>query len=139
MILTPVSEDARAVITNELTTFSRVHKLIIEARHVAGNASTSSGRGPQRGTPATSARQRCSEGTPLLPLDLARITRLVGDAGGSKVTEVVYRKQLRPVIDEGATAMNRVFPVVRGRSCSASYSPRPQTANGPVLGFTRSS
>ena len=44
-----------------------------------------------------------------------QIARLIGHAGGSKVTDAVYRKQLRPVIDEGATAMNRVF-VVPGRS-----------------------
>ena len=41
---------------------------------------------------------------------IEQIARLVGHAGGSAVTETVYRKQLRPVIDEGATAMNRVFP-----------------------------
>lgn len=58
------------------------------------------------------------EGVPI-----EQIARLVGHSGVSKVTESVYRKQLRPVIDEGATAMNRVVPVVRG----GSYSPRPQT------------
>ncbi|MDX6298450.1 MAG: hypothetical protein QOI51_2307 [Nocardioidaceae bacterium] len=66
------------------------------------------------------------EGVPI-----ERIARLVGHAGGSKVTEAVYRKQLRPVIGEGATAMNRVFPVVRGGSYSVSYAPRPQTAKRP--------
>jgi hypothetical protein len=38
------------------------------------------------------------EGVPI-----EHIARLVGHAGGSAVTETVYRKQLRPVIDEGAT------------------------------------
>ncbi|OSY37394.1 site-specific tyrosine recombinase XerC [Pseudonocardia autotrophica] len=39
-----------------------------------------------------------------------QIARLVGHAGGSSVTELVYRKQIRPVIDDGATAMNDLFP-----------------------------
>ena len=69
------------------------------------------------------------EGVPI-----EQIARLVGHAGGSKVTEAVYRKQLRPVIDEGATAMNRVFPVVRGGSYSVSYSPRPPTTKRPGPG-----
>jgi hypothetical protein len=38
-----------------------------------------------------------------------QIARFVGHAGGSSVTETVYRKQLRPVIDEGAIAMDRIF------------------------------
>jgi len=45
------------------------------------------------------------EGVPI-----EQIARLVGHTGGSAVTETVYRKQLRPVIDDGATVMNRVFP-----------------------------
>lgn len=65
------------------------------------------------------------EGVPI-----EQIARLVGHAGGSEVTETVYRKQLRPVIEEGATAMDRVFPV-RGRSYSDSHSPRPETAKRP--------
>ncbi len=39
-----------------------------------------------------------------------QIARLVGHTGGSTVTEQIYRKQIRPVIDDGATAMNRLFP-----------------------------
>ncbi|MFD1533709.1 tyrosine-type recombinase/integrase [Pseudonocardia aurantiaca] len=58
------------------------------------------------------------------------ISRLVGHAGGSSVTEEIYRKQLRPVIDEGATAMDRVFPTAPG-SHSVSHSPRPRTAERP--------
>ncbi len=38
-----------------------------------------------------------------------RIARLIGHTSGSTVTETVYRKQLRPVIDEGATVMDRIF------------------------------
>ena len=39
-----------------------------------------------------------------------QIARLVGHTGGSNVTELIYRKQIRPVIDDGATAMDRLFP-----------------------------
>lgn len=59
-----------------------------------------------------------------------QIARLVGHAGGSAVTETVYRKQLRPIIDDGATVMNRVFPTGSG-SHSVSHSPRPRTDERP--------
>ncbi len=36
-------------------------------------------------------------------------TRLVGHRT-TTVTETVYRQQLRPVIEDAATAMNRIFP-----------------------------
>ena len=65
------------------------------------------------------------EGVPI-----EQIARLLGHSGGSKVTEAVYRKQLRPIIDEGATAKDRVFPV-RGRSYSDSYSPGWKTEKRP--------
>ncbi|MGW0807973.1 tyrosine-type recombinase/integrase [Nonomuraea sp. NPDC002799] len=39
------------------------------------------------------------------------ISRLVGHSN-TVVTETVYRQQIRPVIQEGATAMDRIFPVV---------------------------
>jgi integrase len=57
-----------------------------------------------------------------------QIARLIGHAGGSAVTETVYRKQLRPVIDEGATAMDRIFGQPRAT--------RPPRGNdrGPQLG-----
>jgi integrase len=42
------------------------------------------------------------------------IARLVGHEGGSGVTETVYRKQIRPVLLEGAEVMDRIF-VTRGR------------------------
>jgi site-specific recombinase XerD len=61
---------------------------------------------------------------------IEQIARLVGHAGGSAVTETVYRKQLRPIIDDGATAMNRVFPA-RDDSYSVSYSHRRRTAERP--------
>nr|WP_075307003.1 MULTISPECIES: tyrosine-type recombinase/integrase [unclassified Pseudonocardia] len=49
----------------------------------------------------------------LLPdsgMTVDQIARLVGHASSSSVTELVYRKQIRPVIDEGATAINDLFP-----------------------------
>ena len=52
---------------------------------------------------------------------IEQIARLVGHSGGSAVTETVYRKQLRPVIDDGAVAMNELFP--HTGSYSVSYSP----------------
>jgi integrase len=73
------------------------------------------------------------EGVPI-----EHIARLVGHTGGSAVTETVYRKQLRPVIDDGATDMNRVFPA-RARSHSVDHSPRPQTAERPGPSFAKSS
>jgi hypothetical protein len=38
-----------------------------------------------------------------------RISQLVGHSG-TTVTEAVYRKQIRPVITEGAQTMDRLFP-----------------------------
>jgi len=42
-------------------------------------------------------------------LHVDQIALLVGHAGGSQVTERIYRKQLRPVIQTGATAMDTLF------------------------------
>lgn len=40
---------------------------------------------------------------------IEQIARLVGHSGTS-VTEQIYRHQLRPVLEDGATAMDRLFP-----------------------------
>jgi len=40
---------------------------------------------------------------------IEHISRLVGHSG-TAVTETVYRQQLRPVLEEGATAMDAIFP-----------------------------
>jgi site-specific recombinase XerD len=40
---------------------------------------------------------------------LEDIARLVGHSG-TAVTEAVYRKQIRPVMEQGAMAMNQIFP-----------------------------
>jgi hypothetical protein len=37
------------------------------------------------------------------------LARLVGHSG-TATTETVYRKQIRPVLVEGADAMDRIFP-----------------------------
>jgi integrase len=42
------------------------------------------------------------------------ISRLVGHSN-TVVTETVYRHQIRPVIQEGATAMDRIFPATQER------------------------
>ncbi|MGN9785196.1 tyrosine-type recombinase/integrase [Nonomuraea sp. ZG12] len=41
---------------------------------------------------------------------IEHIARLIGHAGGSAVTEKVYRQQIRPVMQEGAAIMDRIFP-----------------------------
>lgn len=42
-------------------------------------------------------------------MPIERISRLVGHSGSS-VTELVYRKQIRPVVEDGAVTMDRLFP-----------------------------
>ncbi|WP_245645848.1 hypothetical protein [Pseudonocardia acaciae] len=42
-------------------------------------------------------------------MPIEQISRLVGHSGKS-VTELIYRKQIRPVVQDGATAMNDLFP-----------------------------
>ena len=42
-------------------------------------------------------------------MPIEQISRLVGHSGTS-VTELIYRKQIRPVIQDGATAMDDLFP-----------------------------
>lgn len=41
---------------------------------------------------------------------IEQIARLVGHSGTS-VTELVYRHQIRPVLEDGARAMDRIFPI----------------------------
>ncbi|MBV9161978.1 MAG: site-specific integrase [Pseudonocardiales bacterium] len=42
-------------------------------------------------------------------MPIEQISRLVGHSGTS-VTELVYRKQIRPVVEDGAVAMDRLLP-----------------------------
>ncbi|MGW4473167.1 hypothetical protein ACWENQ_26180 [Nonomuraea sp. NPDC004354] len=63
------------------------------------------GKPPDAGRRSPSAQRLLSdEGVPL-----ESISRLVGHFN-TTVTETVYRKQLRPVMLEGAQAMDRIFP-----------------------------
>jgi hypothetical protein len=41
-------------------------------------------------------------------MPIEQISRLVGHSGTS-VTELVYRKQIRPVVEHGATVMDHIF------------------------------
>ena len=55
---------------------------------------------------------------------LEEIPRLVGHSG-TTVTDLVYRHQIRPVIQTGATVMDQLFGSgVRERSHSVGHSPR---------------
>jgi site-specific recombinase XerD len=55
-------------------------------------------------------------------MPLKHISRLVGHSG-TAVTESVYCQQLRPVLQEGATAMDAIFPVLpEGDGHSDSHS-----------------
>ncbi|SEF29265.1 Phage integrase family protein [Amycolatopsis pretoriensis] len=52
-------------------------------------------------------------------MPIEEISRLVGHSS-TAVTELVYRKQIRPVVESGAIAMDRLFP---GTSETAERSP----------------
>ena len=51
-------------------------------------------------------------------LDIEAISHLVGHAN-TRVTEVVYRKELRPVLTRGAGAMDALFPTAPGAEVSS--------------------
>jgi hypothetical protein len=58
---------------------------------------------------------------------IEQIARLVGHSG-TAVTETVCRKQIRPVITEGADTMDRIFPAVdRATSGEPSTNGRTDT------------
>jgi integrase len=69
----------------------------------------------------SSRRQACSPSTGHLlsfvsllsddGMPIEQISRLVGPSSTS-TTELVYRHQIRPMVDHGATAMNEIFPAV---------------------------
>ena len=68
-------------------------------------------------------------------VSIEEIARLVGHRG-TVVTEAVYRKQLRPVITEGAEAMDRIFGQRRtriGRQASRSGSIVTQLVTQPEI------
>jgi len=56
------------------------------------------------------------------------------------VTELVYRKQIRPVLQTGATAMDRIFGPLPGTSHAGSHSeqqerPSVDPTDGRLPGF----
>jgi integrase len=62
---------------------------------------------------------------------IEKIARLVGHAS-SHVTETVYRQELRPVLQEGAEVMDRLFRSVNDGTPSAPMKPgRARTGRGP--------
>ena len=61
---------------------------------------------------------------------LEQISRLVGHSG-TAVTEAVYRKQLKPALDEGATAMDDLFPLAASHSDSHSGDDDPEDEKNP--------
>ncbi|MFC5995301.1 hypothetical protein ACFQE5_13880, partial [Pseudonocardia hispaniensis] len=61
---------------------------------------------------------------------LEQISRLIGHSG-TAVTEAVYRKQFKPVLDEGATAMDDLFPLAGSHSVSHSGDDDPGDENSP--------
>jgi integrase len=52
---------------------------------------------------------------------LEEISRLVGH-NSTAVTELVYRKQIMPVLQRGATAMDQIFSVITPRKIVFWYS-----------------
>ena len=64
---------------------------------------------------------------------IEQIARLVGHTGGSTVTETVYRKQLRPVIEDGATVMDRVFGRRSDRATRRPTTHQQPQRGGPAL------
>jgi hypothetical protein len=58
----------------------------------------------QAAAPPAPAASRHSRGVPI-----EHISRLVGHSG-TLTTETIYRKQIRPVIVQGADAMDSIFP-----------------------------
>ncbi|WP_262367407.1 tyrosine-type recombinase/integrase [Microbispora tritici] len=56
---------------------------------------------------------------------LEDISRLVGHSN-TVVTETVYRHQIRPVIQEGATAMAAIFPLAEREPWSSSLASGPR-------------
>ena len=66
-------------------------------------------------------------------MSIERISRLVGPSGTS-VTELIYRKQIRPVVESGAVTMDRLFPPATETGChshSVSHSKINQAPSGP--------
>jgi hypothetical protein len=64
--------------------------------------------------------QFSNERSPDAGVPIEQISRLVGHSG-TWTTELIYRKQIRPVIVHGADMMDRIFPAA-GQSSFADES-----------------
>lgn len=67
---------------------------------------------PPGSTRSSGRPERCGTASSILAeasVSIEDINRLVGNSG-TAVTEAVYRKQIRPVIEQAARAMDRVVP-----------------------------
>ena len=71
---------------------------------VRSSLSQASGRTGRLGNCGTRSSSRCCP----TRVPLAQISQLVGHRG-TTVTEIVYRHQLRPVLQTGATVMDALF------------------------------
>ena len=71
-------------------------------------------------------------------MPLEQIARLLGH-NGTAVTERVYRHQLRPVLEEGAAAMDGIFGDVHRGSHSSRWSCSPIRSAGTVPELVRGS
>ena len=100
----PAECDCQVFVSPRAATPLDAHNVRRESRKVAASA----GLNPKEWTPRELRHSFVSvmsdAGVPL-----ESISRLVGH-DGTRVTEAVYRKQLRPVMDDGATVMDRIFP-----------------------------
>lgn len=67
---------------------------------------------------------------------LEEISALVGHKGGSQVTELIYRKQIQPVIQTGAKAMDEVFADKKkpARKKAAKKRPAAKESDRPSMG-----
>jgi site-specific recombinase XerD len=66
-------------------------------------------------------------------MPIERIADLVGHTGGPRVTEQIYRQQLKPVLTEGAEIMERRRWGGCERSCADGHR-RPPTARNSTVG-----
>ena len=94
------------VFVSRVGTALDAHNVRREFRKVAGRAGLVPGEWTPRELRHSFVSLLSDDGMPI-----ENISRLVGHTS-TFVTETVYRQQIRPVMVEGAEAMDRIFPVV---------------------------